>query len=273
LVLVTVLLAVNAEAAQVWHKTVGAAQKDAKTKNQLIFVDLFAEWCGWCHRAEKDIFPSDVFKKATDDMVLLRLDTEDRGEGTRFAQDLQITSLPTFLILTDDLMVAGVIRGYAEKEIFAKEVTKTRKAFDEFEKQLDADYSKNPAKQAEILDMIMSRHGYARAEAKAKALIASKNVPADMRSKAYYSLAVAQLGQDNVPAALKTLDALSKSKPAPAMAESAAFLRAQIFLQRNELQPALAEFKRFKSKFPQSAQLQFVNTVIPQIESALKNAQ
>jgi thioredoxin-related protein len=275
LLLVTVLFAMNAQAqaGQVWFKTVDAAQKEAKKKNQLIFVDLFAEWCGWCHRAEKDIFPSEPFKKVTNDMVLLRLDTEDRAEGTRFAQKLQITSLPTFLILTDDLMVAGIIRGYAEKDIFSAQVVKTRTAYTDFEKQLKIDYASNPTKQLEMLEQILGRHGYSRAETRAKSLIAAKNAPAAVRSKAYYHLAMAQLSQDNVEAALKTLDDLDRSKPEPELAETAAYLRAEIHLQRNELKPALAEFKRFKTHFPKSGRLQYVNIVIPQIESALKNAQ
>ena len=58
-------------------KTVAAAQKKAKEKNQLIFVDMFAEWCTWCHRFDKEVVPSEAFQNATDGMVLLRLDTED----------------------------------------------------------------------------------------------------------------------------------------------------------------------------------------------------
>ena len=52
-------------------------------------------------------------QKATDNKVLLRLNTEDAGEGTKLAQDFGVTSLPTFLLLTPQGTVAGTIRGYA----------------------------------------------------------------------------------------------------------------------------------------------------------------
>ena len=46
--LLAVFVVPQADAA--FLKTVAAAQKKAKEKNQLIFVDLFAEWCRRSHR-------------------------------------------------------------------------------------------------------------------------------------------------------------------------------------------------------------------------------
>lgn len=273
LMLAVALFAMNAEAGSTWFKTIDAAQKEAKKKNQLIFVDLFAEWCGWCKRAEQDIFPSEKFQKATDDMVLLRLDTEDRGEGTRLASNMGVTSLPTFLVLTDDLVVAGMIRGYAETDVFSAQVVKTKNAWADELKELSQDYANNPGKQLEVIDKLLARHGYARAEGRLKTLLTMKNIPAETRSKSYYNLAVAQIGQGNSAGAMKTLEQLEHSKPSATIAEDAAFMKAQIYLQQNQLKPALAEFKRFKTKYPNSENLQFVNAVIPQLESALKKAQ
>src|SRR5437660_12696211 len=103
-----------------WLKSLTAAQKTAKARNALIFVDLFADWCGWCHRMEQEVFPSMAFQKATANKVLLRLNTDDAGEGTRFSQQFGVTSLPTFLLLTSDLTIAGVIRGYLPSDPFVQ---------------------------------------------------------------------------------------------------------------------------------------------------------
>src|SRR5204863_775401 len=103
-----------------WVTSVDAAQKKAKTAHRLIFVDLFADWCGWCHRFEEEVIPSQAFQSATDDMILLRLNTEDGKDGTKLARDYGIRSLPTFVVLDEDLLIAGQIRGYAPAGDFAR---------------------------------------------------------------------------------------------------------------------------------------------------------
>ena len=116
-------LAVSSTAsASPWIKSFAQAQQKAKTKNQHIFVDLFADWCGWCHRFEQDVIPSQAFQQATDDMVLLRLNTEDQGDGTSFARRYSVTSLPTFLILDKDAIIVGIIRGYQVPADFANSI-------------------------------------------------------------------------------------------------------------------------------------------------------
>ncbi|MBV9493888.1 MAG: thioredoxin fold domain-containing protein, partial [Acidobacteria bacterium] len=134
LVLLAVLLAAFAPGAMAapWIKSLVTAQKKAKDKQRLIFVDLFADWCGWCHRMEQEVFPSAAFQLATDDMVLLRLNTEDGGEGSQLAQKFGVTTLPTFLVLTHDLTVAGIIRGYAPPNDFVKTLTGVEKQYSDY---------------------------------------------------------------------------------------------------------------------------------------------
>src|SRR5688500_7078003 len=122
-------------AGKTWLKTVASAQKAAQEKNQLILVDMFAEWCGWCHRFEREVFPSAAFQDATKDIILLRLDTEDQAEGTQMARKYSVTSLPTFLVLAPDLTVAGMLRGYAPANDFVKSLAQTRKNYEDFIKR------------------------------------------------------------------------------------------------------------------------------------------
>ncbi|MEO8035043.1 MAG: thioredoxin family protein, partial [Acidobacteriota bacterium] len=75
LIAVLAVVVVPQASAGPWLKSLAAAQKKAKDSNQLIFVDLFAEWCGWCHKMEQEVFPSQTFQSATDNKVLLRLNT------------------------------------------------------------------------------------------------------------------------------------------------------------------------------------------------------
>ncbi len=139
LVVLTALLLVPQASANTWIKSLADAQKKAKAGNQLIFVDLFADWCGWCHRMEQEVFPSQTFQNATDDMVLLRLNTEDGGEGTLLARQFQATSLPTFLILNGDKQLAGVIHGYQPAAAFAKLLEDETKKYKDFQDRVKSE--------------------------------------------------------------------------------------------------------------------------------------
>jgi len=111
-----------------WVTSIDAAQKKAKASHRLIFVDLFADWCGWCHRFEEEVIPSQAFQTATDEMVLLRLNTEDGKDGTKLSHDYGINSLPTFVVLNSDLLIAGVLKGYSPAKEFALSLQDTAPA-------------------------------------------------------------------------------------------------------------------------------------------------
>jgi thioredoxin-like negative regulator of GroEL len=103
-------------AAGEWLVDVAAARALAERAGKPILVDLWAEWCTWCKRLEQDVFSTPVFREFAEGFVLLRVDTEDGGEGTRLMEDFEVASLPTTLILTHDLIKVGELQGYAPAE-------------------------------------------------------------------------------------------------------------------------------------------------------------
>src|SRR5688572_30515969 len=160
-----------------WLKTVDAAQKVAKEKNQLILIDMFAEWCGWCHRFEREVFPSEVFQTATKDIVLLRLDTEDGKEGTQFSRKYGVTSLPTFVLVSHDMSVAGIIRGYAPPTDFVRSLKDTRAKYDDFVKRAkdEPKFAKDPMQRFALAKEFVTRGMYDKGDVRLKKLIAEKN--------------------------------------------------------------------------------------------------
>ena len=66
IILVAVLaVAATAEAGR-WKNSLGEAQKLARDKDQLILVDMYADWCGWCKKMAREVFPSEAFQKGTE---------------------------------------------------------------------------------------------------------------------------------------------------------------------------------------------------------------
>lgn len=266
-----VLIAPQTFAGAGFLKTVAAAQKVAKQKNQLIFVDLFAQWCGWCHRFEAEVVPSEVFQKATNDMVLLRLDTEDGGEGTKIAQKFAISSLPTFLVLTPDLTLAGIIRGYAAPNEFVKMLKETRGKHEKFlalvasEKTFGKDYQRR----LDLAREFNMRSAFADSEPRLKKLVAEKGVPTAIRDAAYYDLAVAQILQKKYGESLQTTKALLGISKSGEPVERAWLLQAQIYLEQGNLLAARDQFRKFKQTFPNSPLNRNVDMVLPDLDRRL----
>ena len=269
--MLALVLAVPAFAGGTWHKSVAAASKVAKEKNQLILVDMFAQWCGWCHRFEREVFPSEVFQKATDDIVLLRLDTEDRGEGTQYAQKFGVTQLPTFLLLAPDLSLAGMIRGYAPPREFVTSLQSTRTEYATFQKKVknEAAIAKDHKQRLELAKEFMTRAAFDKSEPRLKKLMTEKGVPPLIRDDAYYHLAMTYAMQNRFDEGLKTVRSLTAISKTGEPVERARLLAGQIYLQQGNLLSAANEFRTFKKAYPNSPLVKNVDMFLPDIERRL----
>jgi thioredoxin-related protein len=271
LIALAALMLVQQASADVWQKSVAAAQKKAKEKNQLIFVDLFADWCGWCHKMEQEVFVSQTFQSATDDMILLRLNTEDGADGTRFAQQFQVTSLPTFLMLTPDLAVAGVIRGYAPANEFVKSMNDMETKYDAFQKKVkvEATFAKDYDKRLDLAREFSQRRAYNEGELRLKRLTTEKGVPVTVRDQAFYELALVQWYEKKYDESIRTirkLDSLAKSGEA---LERSRILAGQVYVTQGNLKAAAEEYRSFKKSFPASQFNRNVDMILPEIERQL----
>lgn len=254
-----------------WIKSVNGAQKLAKEKKAFIFVDLFAEWCGWCHRFEQEVYPSEAFQKATDDMVLLRLDTEDGADGTKFAQRYQVTSLPTFLILDSDMSIVGSIRGYAPPNEFAKMIDETLSKYRAFENlaKSEGSFAADYSKRLELAKEFRHRQNYPAAEPRLKALTSERGVPVTVRDQAYYELGIVYLLEGKYGDVKKTIADFNRVQSQGDAFERAQLLASDVCLAQGNLRCAADELKSFKKRFPNSALTANVDMMLPSIERQL----
>jgi thioredoxin-related protein len=108
-----------------WHTDVAEAYALSKTVNKPIFAFFTgSDWCGWCHKLQKDVFSKPSFIKwAKENVVLLELDFPRRKELSqqlvRQNQSLQqffkVTGFPTIWLFSMTEEVATkkfLISGY-----------------------------------------------------------------------------------------------------------------------------------------------------------------
>lgn len=119
-----------------WLTRVDAAVEAARDGERKILVDLYADWCGWCKVLEEKVFTTPEFLSFTADMVLLRVDVEDGGEGSDLQARFGANSLPTTLILDSRLAKIGEVRGYAPTPRF---IAAVRGQLEEYDAMLSLD--------------------------------------------------------------------------------------------------------------------------------------
>jgi thioredoxin-related protein len=254
-----------------WLKSAASAEKIAKQKNQMIFVDLFAQWCGWCHKFEADVIPSEVFQKATSKMVLLRLDTEDGGDGTDFARKYQITSLPTFVVLNSDMTIVGLIRGYAPAPDFVKILDNTLAKYKVFQTMAasESTFTKDYEKRMKLAKEFMVRQNFAQSEPRLKKLTMEKGVPAEIRDEAFYELGASYLLQGKYAEVNKIVDQFSKVQNEGEAYERARLLPSDVCLAQGNLRCAADNLRQFKEEFPKSPFIPNIDQMLPSIERQL----
>ncbi len=88
----------------------------ARAEKKLVFVDLYADWCGWCTRMDEDVFTNERVQTALLGYIPIKVDA-DRG-GRSVAARYRVSGLPTFLLVNGDGEVVGRFDGYMPVDAF-----------------------------------------------------------------------------------------------------------------------------------------------------------
>ncbi|GIV26955.1 MAG: hypothetical protein KatS3mg027_0769 [Bacteroidia bacterium] len=84
----------------------------SKKENKLIFLDIYASWCGPCKKLKYKTFSNEeVGKFYNENFINLSLDGEE-GEGAILAEKYGVYSYPTLLFLNSEGNVVYAVVGY-----------------------------------------------------------------------------------------------------------------------------------------------------------------
>src|SRR5256714_5508179 len=101
--------------AEVHFKDVAFAEalKQAKKEKKIIMIDYYTDWCGWCKRLDRDTYSSEEIGKYADGKIIsMKLNAEDKAEGTTLAQKSNITGFPTIIFYNADGKEIHRVVGY-----------------------------------------------------------------------------------------------------------------------------------------------------------------
>jgi thiol-disulfide isomerase/thioredoxin len=92
------------------------AVEQAKKENKLVFVDVYAEWCGPCKMLDRNVFPDeDLGKKFNNSFISIKVDgDEDASWGVK--ESFGISAYPTMLMINPQTGKNRKIEGYVQAE-------------------------------------------------------------------------------------------------------------------------------------------------------------
>ncbi|MCO5233009.1 MAG: DUF255 domain-containing protein [Chitinophagales bacterium] len=111
-VFVSLLQPVSAKGINFENITFQKALDKAKAENKLLFVNIYAVWCGPCKLLKSTTFQSDKVASAINNsFVNLDIDAE-KGEGVDISKVYNVKAHPLILIIRPDGKVEKRILGY-----------------------------------------------------------------------------------------------------------------------------------------------------------------
>ena len=105
----------------VQNKEWEAVLADAQLNNKVIFVDVYASWCGPCKYMEKEIFTDErVATKFNRKFINFKIDGESFA-GVNLSLQYEVAAYPTYLFINGQGQLLHKIEGIRQAEQFMEE--------------------------------------------------------------------------------------------------------------------------------------------------------
>lgn len=237
-----------------WHEQLQPALAEAAAADRYLLVDLYAEWCGWCKKLERDVFTSPRFRAAAAErFVLLRVDVEDGGEGSRLQQQFAAGSLPTTLVLAASGPArVGAVQGYHPADRFLlrvdAEIERWETLLAAYREALGGD---DPTTLRGLAEELRQRGDGARAAAAYRRLLAAGGEPEGGRGWLYLLLADSLRQSGDLAGAAGAL-AGARTAADPALVEAADLFEMRLARDRGDCVEAEAAAEAFLAEHPRS---------------------
>jgi thiol:disulfide interchange protein DsbD len=111
-----------------WERNFDEALKKAKASNKPIFIDFWAEWCGWCHRLDKTTYVDPAVVARSEEFVAVKINTEAGKKEERVALRYDVQNLPTIAFLSPGGHLVLRLNGFQGPGQFPRTMDRARDA-------------------------------------------------------------------------------------------------------------------------------------------------
>lgn len=241
-------------AEELWIADIRQAVALADHRERYLLVDLYADWCHWCKRLEREVFSSERFKQFADQFVLLRVDTEDGGQGSRFMQRLGTPSLPTTLILDPRMVRVAEVQGFLPTEKMIAALESQLEAYRALEQAL-AEFGEgdDPVVLYTLGKELQARNDGERAAALYRRLLAREVITPEQELSARFRLVKSlrinrqfdQAGEE-----LEQARTLAEAQENTRLLEHLDLMAAELAVERGDCRLAMAMLQTFLDRYP-----------------------
>ena len=100
--------------------------KKAKSENKMVFVDVYAVWCGPCKLMDKTTFSDSlVAKKFNSEFIAYKVNAEDVA-GRAIVQKFMVNALPTYLFISPQGELVNRLEGIFPPKLLMDEADYTK---------------------------------------------------------------------------------------------------------------------------------------------------
>ncbi len=244
-----------------WFHSFDQAIVQAKKSGKPIFVDAFADWCGWCHKLDQEVYSSPKFVNYMERYIPLKIDVEDGATGTQFAEKYAITGLPTLLVTDPNGILINRIGGFMDADELIQDLESIQRLVDR--------ERKNPKDTAASFDLAreyLSRDMNFEAETRFKRVMASPDATASQKETSQFSLALTQYYRRDFELALGTLESYEKTYENGESGEDALLLLSEIHMELDANDKARYYLEQFLKKYPHSGNRSRAEQVLSSLE-------
>lgn len=120
--LLSFLFLPHAETQVNWIQDFDQAKNDAKKQSKHIFVDVFADWCTWCHVLDKEVYTDSKFQEYMKSFMPVKINAEDNKYGASFVTKYDVVTLPTLIVTDEKGALLARIEGFRNANDLISEI-------------------------------------------------------------------------------------------------------------------------------------------------------